>query len=348
MSYSRKIDLILIEDYQIINKNILTMKKSFIALLFLAVFGYPLSGQTAINFSYKFDNGTAVKTDHDWGHIWIQQKQDAFTQNEEHVSVVISVRTFGDFAQNTTSKLTLAGKEVKLKDATPGTYDLKITSKLSGKPGTISFDAEGIVVKPKMKTTVTVIIYKYQVSVEETPMSNKGLSGYDSRIAWYKGNLDETMKVGVISFFAKGAHDKKLVPDAATNDISGKIKPGTYDIMIAIDISGHSQKVWLENFTMKPDVNYKILTNMNAGTIVYAGMNKDVKKLYLYPAGTADRLQGVAKPDKASEVIACEPAVAVFACPPGSYDVLLGMANGTKFEWEKGVVVRTGTRTDVK
>ncbi|MGD0582735.1 MAG: hypothetical protein ABR974_07285 [Bacteroidales bacterium] len=324
------------------------MKKSFIALLFLGVFGYPLTGQNATNFTYKFDNGIVVKTDHDWGHIWIQQKQDAFAPNEEKVSVVISLRTFGDPPQSTTSKLTLAGKEVKLKDAAPGTYDLKITSKLAGKPGSISFDAQGIIVKPKMKTTVTVIIYNYQVSIEETAMSNKGLAGYDSRIAWYKGNLDETMKVGAISFFAKGAHDKKLVPDAATNDISGKIKPGTYDVMISIDISGHSQKVWLENFTIKPDVNYKILTNMNAGTISYAGVNRDVRKLYLYPAGTADRLQGVAKPDKASEVISYEPAGAVFACPPGSYDVLLGMANGTKFEWKKGLVVRTGTRTDVK
>jgi hypothetical protein len=203
-------------------------------------------------------------------------------------------------------------------------------------------------VKPKMKTTVTVTLYDYQINIEEAAGANKGLAGYDSKIAWYKGNVDQTLKAGVPSFYAKGAHDKKLVADATINDISGKIKPGTYDVLISIDISGHNQKVWLENFTMKADVNYKITTNMNAGTITYAGITRDVKKLHLYPAGTADRLQGVAKPDKASEVISYEPASSTFACPPGSYDVLLIIGNGTKNEWKKGVVVRTGARTDIK
>jgi hypothetical protein len=338
----------LIENYQIINENILTMKKSFISLMFLAVFGYPLIGQTANNFSYKLDNGTVVKTERDWGHIWIQQKQDAFAPNEEPQSVVISVRTFGDLTQNTTFKLISAGKDIRLKDAAPGTYDLKITSKLIGKPGSISFDAQGIVVKPKMKTTVNVTIYKYLINIEEAAAANKGLAGFESRIAWYKGNLDQTMKVGAVSFYAKGAHDKKLTPDVATNDISGKIKPGTYDLMISIDISGKSQKIWLENFAMKADVNYKVTSNMNAGTIAYAGSNRDVKQLHLYPAGTADRVQGATKPDKASEVISYEPAFSTFACAPGSYDVLLVIGTGTKNEWKKNIVVRTGVRTDVK
>lgn len=324
------------------------MKKSFFALLFFAVLGYPLISQTANNYSYKFDNGTVVKTERDWGHIWIQQKQDAFTANEEHQSVVIKVTTFGELGQNTTFKLSSAGKDVKLKDAAPGSYDMKITSKTIGKPGMISFDAQGIEVKPKMKTTVTVTIYKYQVSIDESAGTNKGLAGYDSRVAWFKGNLDQTGKIGAISFFAKGAHDKKLTPDIVTNDISGKIKPGTYDVMISIDISGKNQKVWLENFIVKADVNYKLTTNMNAGTITYAGINRDVKQLHLYPAGSADRLQGSTKPDKASEVISYDPAFTTYACPPGSYDVLLVVGTGTRNEWKKNVVVRTGARTDVK
>jgi hypothetical protein len=179
------------------------------------------------------------------------------------------------------------------------------------------------------------------------PVASKGLAGYDCKIAWFKGSPDQTQKAGIPSFYAKGAHDKKLTPDVVTNDISGKIKPGTYDVLISIDISGHSQKVWLENFTMKADITYKITTNLNAGTIAYAGVTRDVKKIHLYPSGTADRL-GAAKPDKASEVITYEPAAATYACPPGSYDVLLNIGNGTKYEWKKGIVVRTGTRTDVK
>jgi hypothetical protein len=59
-------------------------------------------------------------------------------------------------------------------------------------------------------------------------------------------------------------------------------------------------------------------------------------------------MQGATKPDKASEVIAFEPATTVHPCRPGSYDVLLVIANGTKNEWKKGIVIRTGTRTDIK
>jgi len=324
------------------------MKKSFIVLLFLAVFGNTLIGQTASNLTYKFDNGVVVKTERDWGQIWIQQKQEAFVAGEEQQSVVISTRIFGDLAQNTTFKLTSAGKDVRLKDASPGTYDLKMTGKLIGKPGTVSFDVPGIVVKPKMKTTVNITVYKYQVTIDEAAATNKGLAGFESRVEWYKGNFDQTLKFGVPTFYAKGAHDKKLVPDVATNDVSGKIKPGTYDVMIAIDISGHNQKIWLENMAMKADVNYKITINMNAGTITYAGTTRDVKQMHLYPAGTADKVQGNTKPDKASEVISYEPAASTFACRPGSYDVLLVIGNGTKNEWKKGIVVRTGTRSDIK
>jgi hypothetical protein len=36
------------------------------------------------------------------------------------------------------------------------------------------------------------------------------------------------------------------------------------------------------------------------------------------------------------------------ACPPAAYDVLLSNGNGTKYEWRKNLVVKTGSRTDVK
>ncbi|HVN57243.1 MAG TPA: hypothetical protein VMT63_03000 [Bacteroidales bacterium] len=324
------------------------MKKTFVFLLFIAVFTSPLICQTASNFTFKFDNGVGIRTEHDWGHIWVQQQQTAFAAGEEQQSVVIKITTFGELGQNTTFKLTNAGKDVRLKDAAPGTYDLKITSKTIGKPGSISFDVTGIVVKAKMKTTVTVTIYKLQASVEEAPMAGKGLASYESKVLFYKGNPDPSGKTGIITFYAKGAHDNKLTPDAVANDISGKIKPGTYDVLVSVDISGKSQKVWFENVTMKADISYKFVTNLNAGTVNYVGANRDTKQLHLYPAGTADRLQGATKPDKASEVISYEPAFGTYACPPGSYDVLLVIGTGSHNEWKKNVVVRSGSRTDIR
>jgi hypothetical protein len=320
------------------------MKKSFITLLFIAVFVYPLIGQTAGNYTFKFDNGAVVKTERDWGHIWIQQKQEAFAANEEHQSVVIKITTFGELGNNTTFKLSSGGKDVKLKEAAPGMYDLKITSKLIGKPGTISFDASGIEVKAKMKTTVTVTIYKYQVSIEDAAVANKGLAGYEAKIALYKGNIDPTGKMATVAFYAKGAHDQKLTPDVVTNEVSGKIKPGTYDALVSIDISGKVQKVWIENITLKADMNYKLITNMNAGTVTYAGGNRDLKILMLYPAGTADRTP---KADKSTAMMVYDPSYSTYPCPPGSFDALL--TNGTgKTEWRKNVVVRSGVRTDIR
>ncbi|MBK7626684.1 MAG: hypothetical protein IPJ16_05690 [Bacteroidales bacterium] len=44
-----------------------------------------------------------------------------------------------------------------------------------------------------------------------------------------------------------------------------------YDVLIAIEIKGKLQKVWLENFEMKPDMSYKIFFNLNGGEITYTG-----------------------------------------------------------------------------
>jgi hypothetical protein len=326
------------------------MKKSVFLLFLAAVISYPLLAQKASNYTYKLDNGIVVKMEKCWGNIWIQQSQAEFKAGDDQHSVDVVVRPMGELLKpgSTTLKLLSAGKEVKMAGAPAGTYDLKINMLLSGKPGMISFEAPGIVVKPKMKTTVTVTIHDYQILIDEAAGANKGLAGYDSKVLRYKGNSEQNLNLGQPSFYAKGSHDKKLTPDAPANDLSGKIKPGTYDVCISIDISGKMQKVWLENFTMKPDVNYKITTNLNSGEITYAGMNRDVKQLLLYPAGTADKLQGVAKPDKSIEIIAYEPATNKYACRPGSFDALLVIGNGTKNEWKKGIVVRTGTRADVK
>ena len=58
--------------------------------------------------------------------------------------------------------------------ATPGTYDLKLTFKLSGKPGTLSFVVGNVLIKPQTKTSVTITLYDYQISIAESPDPSKG------------------------------------------------------------------------------------------------------------------------------------------------------------------------------
>lgn len=314
------------------------------------IFGFALQAQKVSNYNYKLDNGIVVKMEKDWGNVWVQQSQAEFKAGEDKKTVAVVMRSMGELltSGSFTTKLLSAGKEVKMTDTPAGTYDLKVSAKLSGKPGTISFDINGVEVKSKLKTTVTVTIYDYQIIIEEISAPAKGLAGYDSKVIKYKGNAEISPKCGIPVFYAKGVRDKAITQDEKTTEMTGKIKPGTYDVQIGIDVCAQSQKIWLENFTMKPDITYKITANLNAGEVTYAGVNRDVKKLHMYPAGTADRLKGVAKPDKSLERIVFDPAVNKFPCPPGSYDVLINIGPDKKYEWKKGIVVRTGARTDVK
>lgn len=335
-------------DIGVFNKKDRIMKTNVIAIMVFAVFFIPLEAQKVSNFSYKFDNGTVITMEKDWGHVWVQQRQDAFAPNEDPQSVVISVRTMGDLSKGSTFKLTSGGKDVRMKDASAGTYDLKVTTALAEMPGSISFDVNGIVVKPKMKTTVSITIYSYQVYISEAQANNNGLAGYDSKVYKYKGNSQTSPTCGRPEFYPKGNHQAAISPDQKTDALSGKIKPGTYDVRLTFDVCGSEQKIWLNNMTFKPNVNYKINTNLNAGDIAYGGTVRDVSKIHMYPAGTADRMQGVAKPDKTREILCYDPANQRYPCPPGSYDVLLNIGNGTRYQWIKNFIVRTGTRADVR
>jgi hypothetical protein len=138
------------------------------------------------------------------------------------------------------------------------------------------------------------------------------------------------------------------MPSENAGKKSGKIKPGTYDVLLSLGAPGYVQKIWLENFTMKPDVSYNITTNLNAGVIEYTGGNKDVKSIHMYPAGTADKQKGNATPDKKLERIKCESQNISSACPPGTYDVLLNYNNGARYEWRRNIVVKTSARVQVK
>ena len=323
------------------------MKKLFTFLALQTIFILSLHAQPVTDYSYKLDNGITVKTERSWNQVWVQQDYAA-SKAGDLTPLSVSIRTLGELTAGSSFKLLRAGKEVKMQGAAPGTYDLKLSFKLSGKPGTLSFVVGNVSIKPKTKTTVTITLYDYQIAIAESPASLKGLSFFDTKINRFKGNTDQTNNVGIPLLYAKGQHDKPIPPDESTNKSSGKIKPGTYDLQITIIISDQTQKVWLENFTMKPDMNYMISINLNGGVIVYNGGNKDVKNLRLYPAGTAAKQTGAPATIKNIELGNYVNITTSNACRPGSYDVLLVFGNGNKYEWRKNIIVKTGSRTEVK
>jgi hypothetical protein len=322
------------------------MKKYFSILIFLTVLVLSLQAQPVTDYIYKLDNGIIVKTERCWNQVWVQQTYAPIAAGDK-TPLAVNIRSLGDLISGSSFKLQSAGKEVRMQGAAPGTYDLKLTFKLSGKPGTLSFVVGNIIIKAQTKTSVSVTLYNYQIRIEESNASLSGLSSYQTLVYRYKGNTIQDLYFGIPSFYAKGQHNKQISPDQTTSKTNGKIKPGTYDLLISIGISGQTQKIWLENFLMKPDINYKISTNLNSGGITYTGGNKDVSAIQLYPAGTAAR-QTTPTPDKYLEIISYSGVAAVNSCSPGTYDVLLNYKNGAKYEWRKNIIIQTGTRTEVK
>ncbi|MGD0340300.1 MAG: hypothetical protein ABSA76_01145 [Bacteroidales bacterium] len=323
------------------------MKNLLILFAFQSALIISLNGQTVSNYTCKLDNGIVIKTEKCWNQVWVSQSFGNLNPADK-APLAINLRILGDLTSSSSFKLYSGAKEVKLQDAKPGTYTMKLNFKLSGKPGTLAFDIENVTIKAGSKTTISVTLYDFQYLIQETAGSQGGLSGYELKINRYKGVVEDDPLYGVPSFYMKGKHDTPVTPDKAISNKSGKIKPGSYDMAITLGVSGHTQRIWLENFTMKPDVSYVVTTNLNAGIITYAGVNKDVKAIHLYPAGTADKQSGNPAPDKNFELIKCDNQTLTCGCPPGTYDVLLNIKNGTKYEWRKNLVVQTGMRTGVK
>ncbi len=323
------------------------MKKLIVFLVLQSIFILTLQAQPVNDYSYKLENGIIVKTDHCWNQVWVQQDYAALKPGDKS-PLSVNTRTLGDLTAGSSFKLLKDGKEVKVLDATPGTYKLRLTFKLSGKPGTLGFTVDNVVIKPKTKTNVSITIYDYQISIAEAAAASNGLSAFDSKVNRYKGISDQSNNMGLLSFFVKGQHDKPVSVDESASKTSGKIKPGTYDVLVSIGISNQIQKVWLENFTMKPNVKYSISTNLNGGVIVYSGGNKSIKNMHLYPAGTAAKQTGTPAPIKNLELISYNDITSLNVCPPGAYDVLISNGNDTKCEWRKNLVVTTGYRTEVK
>lgn len=307
-----------------------------------------IKGQTVRNYSYLLDNGVNVKMEHCWSHVWVSQTFSPFKAGDKGDPIDVNIRVLGDLISGSSFILLNQGKEVRTGGAAPGNYDLKLIFKLSGKPGTLSFIVNNVVIKPKTKTALSVIVYDYQLNITETPGTLKGLAGYESGVVSYNGSVDTKPNPGVFSFYAKGKHDTKITPDESAGETRGKIKPGTYDVLIAIGISGQKHEVWLDNFVLKPDISYKIVINLNAGVIIYTGGNKEVKALHMYPAGASAQQTVKPAPDKAREIICHENVSLTNPCIPGLYDVLLEFGKAAKFEWRKNISIQSKTRTEVK
>lgn len=323
------------------------MKKLFVSLAFLSVVFLSMHAQPITDYIYKLDNGINIKTDHCWSQVWVQQNFAAPTATDKS-PLAVNIRTLGDLISGSTFKLLSAGKEVKMQEAAPGTYSLKLIFKLSGKPGTLSFVIENILIKPKTKTSVAVTLYDYQIMIAENPITSNGLASYETLVNRYKSSTIQDLYFGIPVFYAKGKHDKPIPPDQTTGKTSGNIKAGTYDLLITIGISGQTHNIWLENFTLKPDIKYKISTNLNAGGITYAGLSKDASSMQLYPAGTAARQTGNPAPNKSIEIISYDNIRVANCCSPGTYDVLLSFKNGARYEWRKNIIIQTGTKSEVK
>jgi hypothetical protein len=324
------------------------MKKLFSILALQFALTISISGQTVSNYICKLDNGIIVRTEQCWGHVWVEQRFEPISGSNQIPLISLNVRNLGELISGSSFKLSSGGKEVSLKAAKPGTYIMTLTFKLSGKTGTLSFDVDNILIKPKSKTTISITLYDYQILIEEIPGSQKGSSAYTSKIDVYKGYAEQNPSYGVPTFYLKGVHDKSIAPVETINSKKGKMKPATYDVMLSLGAPGHLQKIWLENFVMKPDVTYNITANLNAGIIAYSGVGKDFKAIHVYPAGTADRQKGSPAPDKNLEMIRCEGQTATSPCPPGLYDILINFGNGARYEWRKNIVVKTGSRTNIQ
>jgi hypothetical protein len=324
------------------------MKRLISLFFFSAVIITTLDAQKTSGYTYSFDNGVKVKMEQCWNQVWVSQTFEALKPADQANPLSVNARTLGNLTSGSSFKLFSAGKEVKLQGVKPGTYTLKQTFKLAGNPGTISFEISDVVIKPQTKTILSIVLYDYQFIFEEKPGKNNGMASFSSKIERYKGNIESNPTCGIVAVYEKGKHDQPSGPAGGASR-TGSVKPGTYDILITLGAPGRPQKIWLENFTMKPDVSYNLTTNLNAGVIEYAGAEKEVKSFHLYPGGTSARQTGNPAPDKNLEIMKCESqATTTTSCPPGTYDVLLNYSNGKKYEWRKNIAVTTGSRTQVK
>ena len=130
--------------------------------------------------------------------------------------LTVNIRALGDLISGSEFKLLSAGKEVKMQGAAPGTYDLQLNFKLSGKPGTLSFVVGNIMIKPKTRTSVSVTLYDYQILIEEKQASLNGLAQYESLVNRCKSHTIQDIYFGIPTFYEKGNMIRLLHPTSLT------------------------------------------------------------------------------------------------------------------------------------
>ena len=323
--------------------------RTFISIMVLwAVISLHISAQPVSNYIYKLDNGIRVRTEKTWSQVWVQQSYADMASGDKSNPFSVNIRVLGSLISGSEYKLLKGGKEVKLQGVAPGTYDLRLTLKLSGKPGSLSFIVGNVMIKPKTKTTLDVTLYDYQIMIDEAPATLNGMASYEIDIDRFKTHTIQDIYTGIPAFYEIGKHDTPLNIAKAESKTKGQIKPGSYDVLISIGISSQTHKVWLENFILKANTRYKVTINLNAGSIQYTGANKDVTGLHLYPAGTSARQSGTPAPIKSLETISYENAAISNCASPGTYDVLMNYGKGKKYEWRKNIAVTTGSKTDIR
>jgi hypothetical protein len=304
-----------------------------------------LQAQPVSDYLYKLDNGITIKTENTWRQVWVHQSHTPLPANDQS-PVSVNVRTLGDLIASQSFVVMSKGKEVKTRGIAPGSYDLRMTFKLSGKPGALSFVVGNVIVKPNTKTNVGITLYDYQIMVDESMTASSGLSSFETSVQRCKSSPVEVKLQGIPVFYNPGNRSAPVNPEEGGGKTKGKIKAGTYDVLMTIGLSGQNHKVWMENFQMKPGASYRISANLNAGGIVYAGGNKNVKSMHLYPAGTAARQTGTPAPVKNLETISYTSIMELNCCTPGTFDVLL--RTGDKYEWRTNIAVTTGMKTEVR
>jgi hypothetical protein len=155
------------------------MKKLFSIVAFQAILFISMMAQPVSDYSYKLDNGITVKMERCWNQVWVQQSYAPMASSDQS-PLAVNMRTLGDLISGSTFKLLNNGKEVGMKGAAPGTYDLKMTFKLSGKPGTLSFIVGNVIIKPKTKTSLSATLYDYQILIDESPGTLNGLASVET------------------------------------------------------------------------------------------------------------------------------------------------------------------------
>ncbi|HEX2976083.1 MAG TPA: hypothetical protein VHO68_09095 [Bacteroidales bacterium] len=320
------------------------MKKSSLILAFQLIMIFSLKAQPVSEYLCKLDNGINLKNDHTWSQVWIQQTYLPLGASDQS-PLSVNIRTLGDLIAGSSYHLENKGKEVKMKGVAPGTYNLRMSFKLSGQPGTLSFLVSNVQIKPKTKTNLAVTLYDYQVKVEESSLTNEN-AAFETTVMRCKASTIQDNLTGIPVFYAAGDHSKNIAPVESISKIKGKMAPGTYDLLVTIPVAGQNHRIWMENFQMKPGKNYKVSVNLNAGGIVYTGGNRNVKSLRMYPAGTASAQTGTPAPVKNLETLSYTNVNDINCCTPGTFDVLLQI--GDKYEWRKNIAITTGSKTEVK